>query len=258
MTRRLLVAVMALMLVGATPLLAQFDRVDPPKPVQVKPPAIDPARPVAPPGGGDFPQPGEQPGFPGAPGFPGPGFPQTNYKDVIPPLIELMSDTDKETRESACMALARIGRQAVKPMLEILKDKDKDVELRANAAYVLGQMGPTAQEAVPDLAKALKDSNRDLRRRAAFALSNIIQDESHHFPFGFQGGFPPGAGIIGGAGGFGGPAPVFPGGVERVPPLKPGDPGVLPPVGGKPPVDKPPIEKPPIEKPPIEKKPIEK
>jgi HEAT repeat protein len=46
-----------------------------------------------------------------------------------------------------------------------VKDKDND-----RAVMVLGQMGITAQLAVPDLLKILKDSDPQLRQRAAQAL----------------------------------------------------------------------------------------
>ena len=45
--------------------------------------------------------------------------------------------------------------------------------MRAAAAQVLGDFGPAAQQAVPALVKALRDSNATLRLNAAFALGKI-------------------------------------------------------------------------------------
>src|SRR5206468_3279036 len=70
---------------------------------------------------------------------------------------------------------------------------------RANAAYVLGRIGSPARDAIPALTKALKEADRDLRRRAAFALAHVIASND------FQGGMAFGeGGMPGGMGGFGG------------------------------------------------------
>jgi hypothetical protein len=131
----------------------------------------------------------------------------------------MLEDSDADTRASVAQALARIGRQSVTPLTNLLKDKDKSAALRANAAYVLGQIGTQAQEALPALTKALKEKDKDLRKRAAFAIANIVQGDN------FFGGGPPGFGIGGGPGaGFGG--------TTRTPPGRPlPDPGVVPPGG---------------------------
>lgn len=46
-------------------------------------------------------------------------------------------------------------------------------EIRATAAYVLGQMGREAMEATDDLVEALSDDDPHVRRRAAWALTKI-------------------------------------------------------------------------------------
>jgi hypothetical protein len=144
-----------------------------------------------------------------------------DYKEVIPPLIDALKDADTEVRRSAAGALASMGQPAVGPLVDILKDKDKDKELRANAAYVLGQMGVGGQEAVPTLLKLLKDDDRDVRRRAAYALQNIIKAS------GDGGGMMPGApGTFPGAfPGAGGPMGV---GRAAAPAIRVSDPGVVP------------------------------
>jgi hypothetical protein len=157
------------------------------------------------------PLPGSQPGFP--------GFRSGNldYKEIVPPLIDALKDPDTEVRHSAAGALAHVGQPAISALVDILKDSGKDKELRANAAYVLGRMGITGQEAMPTLVKALKDDDRDVRRRAAYAIENIVKTSNE------SGGLMPGMGPPGGfPGGFGG----RPAGAVQVP-----DPGVVPALG---------------------------
>src|SRR5436190_1639872 len=123
-----------LLLAGA--LSAQQER---PTAPPVKPPVGDPTQPGFPPGlqppPGGFP--GQPPGGPGGPGFP--GFPgQADHKELVSTLIGLLDDNDADVRVSVAQALGRIGRQAVSPLTDIVKDKDKGASLRDNAAYALG------------------------------------------------------------------------------------------------------------------------
>lgn len=152
--------------------------------------------------------PGGAPGFVGQP--PGVGGPQppmgfiggpgglpgrTDYKELVPALIDTLGDADSDVRKNVAHSLARIGQPAVTPLLDILKDKEKSKELKANAAYVLGKIGPSAREALPALTRALKDHDRDLRRRAAFAIAHIVSNDFQGFPPGmFPGGMRPGMG----------------------------------------------------------------
>jgi hypothetical protein len=170
----------------------------------------------------------------------------TDYKEVIPALIDALKDSDADVRQSAAGALAGMGRQAVGPLMEIVKDQSKDKDLRANAAYVLGLMGGNGREALPLLTKMLKDDDKDVRRRAAFAIQHIVKESG------------PGAGMPG----F--PASGFPAGTLTPPGSLPGvqgdkplsfpDPGLVSPSGS--PASKPPA-KPGTEKKEEEKKPTE-
>src|SRR5947209_8148010 len=49
----------------------------------------------------------------------------------------------------------------------------EDPALRREAVQAVGNMGPEAAEAVPDLVRALKDPDAGVRRQAAKALGNI-------------------------------------------------------------------------------------
>jgi HEAT repeat protein len=139
-------------------------------------------------------QPPRVPGGPGQPGQPFQPPGAVDYKELIPALIDALKDSDPDVRQSAAGALASMGRQAVTPLLDIVKDQGKDKELRANAAYVLGLMGSNGREALPTLTKMLKDDDKDVRRRAAFAIQRIVKESpaGGSMP-GFPGGaFPPG------------------------------------------------------------------
>ena len=54
------------------------------------------------------------------------------------------------------------GQEDVPALIHKLKDKDKEV--RTNAAFALGQIGPAAKEAVPALEAAARDGVRGAER----------------------------------------------------------------------------------------------
>ncbi|MBI1913584.1 MAG: HEAT repeat domain-containing protein [Planctomycetes bacterium] len=241
MKKRLVLSALAVVLVAGATLWATNDRDRPrtePARAALAPPALPPGGGGAPgglPGGGGpgaapggFPQPPGGGGFggqpPGGGGFAGgapggfQGGAKIDYKEVVPTLIAALEDDDGEVRKAVALTLARIGQPAVEPLLAILKDKDKSKAARANAAYILGKIGGQAQGAVPVLTKALKESDRDLRRRAAYALAHVISDAQQ----GGMGGFP-GGGMMMGGGGFG---------MRRGDDLP--DPGIVPPSHEKP------------------------
>ncbi len=236
MKKRLVLSALAVLLVAGATLWATNDRDRPrtePVPSAFAPPAPPQGggAPGGPPGGGPgaapggLPQPGGGAGFGGQPpggggigGVPGgfQGGTKIDYKEVVPTLIGALDDDDGDVRKAVALTLARIGQPAVEPLLTILKDKDKSKAARANAAYILGKIGGQAQGAVPVLTKALKEPDRDLRRRAAYALAHVIGD-SQQSGMGF-----PGGGMMGG-GGFG---------MRRGDDLP--DPGIVPPSHEKP------------------------
>lgn len=95
-----------------------------------------------------------------------------HFKDLIPALLDAMTDSEGGVRQLAAATLVRIGPEAVGPLTTALTAKDR--ETRANAAYVLGHLGDQAEEALPVLAKALKDEDKEVRRRVAYAIHNIV------------------------------------------------------------------------------------
>lgn len=92
----------------------------------------------------------------------------------VPRLLTQLKDKDDSVRESAALALGRIGaeaKRAVPQLSAALKDQNRDV--RQAAAEALASIAPEATEAVQPLIGALKDSDDDVRRAAADALKEI-------------------------------------------------------------------------------------
>jgi HEAT repeat protein len=98
--------------------------------------------------------------------------PKLPVPDLVKALIDTLKDADGEVRIYSGNALAAIGPPAVEALTTTLSDPNRDA--RAAAAYALGQMGADAAPATAALVKALKDSEIDVRRQAAQALSRIV------------------------------------------------------------------------------------
>ena len=62
-------------------------------------------------------------------------------------------------------------------MRKALSDADKGV--RAGAAWALGEMGPAAKSAVPELRRAISDPGKSVRSEAEGALKKIEHDGSN-------------------------------------------------------------------------------
>ena len=94
------------------------------------------------------------------------------------PLEELMALlADAKQRDAASRAAIQRGKAAVLPLVAALQNKDPQV--RAAAAFTLGQMGEDARPAVKALqAQADNDVNEIARDAAIFALEAIQEPES--------------------------------------------------------------------------------
>jgi hypothetical protein len=90
-------------------------------------------------------------------------------------LAQALSSWDAWTRVEAARALAPLGSVAgpAVPALRRSLLTDDQPKVRALAADALGGMGPGARVALPDLEKALGDSDRTVRQRAASAIKSI-------------------------------------------------------------------------------------
>jgi hypothetical protein len=89
-------------------------------------------------------------------------------------LVEALSDSDPIVVQHVGNALAGLGARAVPALVGALSHPDKAV--RSRAAEVLGRLGAAARagEALPALLKALKDKEVEVRRAAAFAISQLV------------------------------------------------------------------------------------
>ncbi len=85
---------------------------------------------------------------------PGDGAVAADNEEVAALVKQFRSDK-VHRRDRAAEALAKLGADGVKALAGLLGDRDSDV--RARAAETLGQIGPDAKEAIPALAKAMKD-----------------------------------------------------------------------------------------------------
>ena len=108
-------------------------------------------------------------------------------KPAVEPLIEAL-DAEKEAFEmepilhicDAAHGLAAIGAPAVPALITALKDERENV--RASAAYALGEMGPVAAESVDALIALLTDESEEVRRHAISALGMIKVPASKTVP----------------------------------------------------------------------------
>lgn len=99
-------------------------------------------------------------------------------KEAVAAIMEVMRGYDVEDLtddqkviDAATLGIAKIGEDALPLLLQELK-KGKP-NSRLFAAHCLPYFGSKAQAAIPDLAKALKDSNAFVRRQALSALQSI-------------------------------------------------------------------------------------
>jgi HEAT repeat protein len=101
--------------------------------------------------------------------------PDPDPVELIKKLVHETNASDSRVRKASVQGIGRYAnrlRAAVLALGGRLKS-DPDPEVRLEAAKALGQIGPTAREAVPSLAEALKDSEVALRRESALALGLI-------------------------------------------------------------------------------------
>lgn len=94
---------------------------------------------------------------------------------AVPILIQALENQDRGVRWGAAWVLGEIGPEAKEavPALSKALVEDEDAMVRQQAAEALRDIGPAAKEAVPALIQALKDENEDVRMYAAIALGKI-------------------------------------------------------------------------------------
>ncbi len=101
-------------------------------------------------------------------------------------VVKLVDDPNRLTRLSAVMALERMKPNcavAVPALVRALRDSDvgpiyssQTITVRGYAAQVLGELGPEARDALPELRKVLDTVDPYARHQAAMALWRIGKD----------------------------------------------------------------------------------
>jgi HEAT repeat protein len=94
---------------------------------------------------------------------------QAKNPRAIQPLIEALADFDKSVREQATLALSTIGKAAIEPLAEAMKEPKW--ETRYRAAEALGKIAD--EKAVQPLIQGLKDSRDHVRYMAAKGLHDL-------------------------------------------------------------------------------------
>jgi HEAT repeat protein len=89
------------------------------------------------------------------------------------PLLLAFQNNDSHVRHSVVIALARINEsRALQPFVQILKDPNAGSEMRADAAWALGEIND-AKARGPLLEAMAADEDNNVRLNAAKALKNI-------------------------------------------------------------------------------------
>ena len=136
------------------------------------------------------------------------GFTRTDAAQAVPALVDALKDSYEPVRRNAIYALGAIGKPAVESLIDALDSEkeafdmepilhicdaahglaaigsaavpalitaleDERENVRASAAYALGEMGPVAADAVDGLVALLTDESEDVRRHATSALGMI-------------------------------------------------------------------------------------
>lgn len=87
--------------------------------------------------------------------------------DAVDPLIAALSDAEPAVRTAAAKALAAIGPDASRATPALMRAlDDRDDRVRVAAARALGQIGPAAHEAIPALLQVLREEAIRERREA--------------------------------------------------------------------------------------------
>ena len=88
---------------------------------------------------------------------------------AIQPLIESLADFDKSVRAQATLALSAIGKAAIEPLAEAMKEPKW--ETRYRAAEALGKIAD--EKAIKPLIQGLKDNRDHVRYMAAKGLQGL-------------------------------------------------------------------------------------
>lgn len=99
---------------------------------------------------------------------------QVKNPSAIQPLIEALADFDKSVRRQAMLALSAIGKAAVEPLAEAMKEPKW--ETRYRAAEALGKIAD--EKAVEPLIQGLSDNRDHVRYMAAKGLHDLRNSDA--------------------------------------------------------------------------------
>ena len=99
---------------------------------------------------------------------------------AVPALVKQLESESEDIRRYAFCALSAIGKPAVSALITATQHPDWWV--RASAAETLGNIGNSAQAAVPSLIQALQDESEQVRQLAVEALGTTGQHDSTAVP----------------------------------------------------------------------------
>jgi HEAT repeat protein len=94
---------------------------------------------------------------------------QAKNPRAIEPLVHALADFDKSVREQAMLALSSLGKSAIEPLSEAMKEPKW--ETRYRAAEALGKIAD--EKAVQPLIQGLKDNREHVRYMAAKGLRHF-------------------------------------------------------------------------------------
>ena len=95
----------------------------------------------------------------------------SDSKDAVPALIGMLDHKQRNVRETAREALAELGTAVLLELMEALESDQLQTQM--NAALVIKDIGPDAEDAVPKLIEALDDADQEMRVEVIHALVSI-------------------------------------------------------------------------------------
>jgi hypothetical protein len=101
------------------------------------------------------------------------GTAKLNISSALPALVAAFRDSDASVRAWAAEAVGNIGEGAAGAVLALIGLLNRDEGARNSACLALGRIGPAAKAAIPALRRALRDPNPHVREFAARAIQKI-------------------------------------------------------------------------------------
>jgi HEAT repeat protein len=103
------------------------------------------------------------------------GAPSRNALPSMAKAAPRSTDIDQAVKRATGLILAASDSQDIDALVRQLSDRDSSLRLRAVKA--LGNIGPAARVAAPNILTALEDSDADVRRAAVVALRLMLPNE---------------------------------------------------------------------------------